>query len=111
MTFTEDCPEGRSQDLTCAEADDKIVIDRKKFKRVFSLLLSSVDGLSYVRHREIFLKSLRKLFFESVGLDDSGCVQARLLLEAYSDPVSPSLAELDSDLQEAFDLMREVNHD
>src|SRR4028118_660651 len=111
MTFTEDCPEGRSQDLTCAEADDKILVDRKKFRRVFSLLLSSVDELSYVRHREIFLKSLRKLFFESVGLDSLGCVQARLLLEAYSDPVFPTLAQLDSNLEEAFNVMREVNYD
>jgi hypothetical protein len=111
MTFTEDCPEGRSQDLTCVEADGKILVDRKKFKRVCSLLLSSVDELAYARHREIFLKSLRKLFFESVGLDDSGCVQARLLLEAYSDPVFPKLAQLDSNLEEAFNLIREVNHD
>ena len=111
MTFTDDSLCGRSQDLTCAEADDKIVIDRKKLKRVFSLLLSSVDELAYARHREIFLKSLRKLFFESVGLDDSGCVQARLLLEAYSDPVFPTLAQLDSNLEEAFNLMREVNYE
>jgi hypothetical protein len=111
MTFTDDSLCGRSQDLTCAEASDKILVDRKKFKRICSLLLSSVDELTYARHREIFLKSLRKLFFESVGLDDSGCAQARLLLEAYSDPVFPTLAQLDSNLEEAFNLMREVNYD
>jgi hypothetical protein len=46
-----------------------------------------------------------------VGLDNLGCVQARLLLEAYSDPVFPTLAQLDSNLEEAFNLMREVNYD
>jgi hypothetical protein len=111
MTFTDDCLNGRSQDLTCAEADDKILVDRKKFKRVCSLLISSVDELAYVRHREIFLKSLRKLFFESFGLDDSGCSQAVLLLEAYSEPVFPTLAKLDSNLGEAFELMRGIKDD
>jgi hypothetical protein len=111
MTLTEDCPDGRSQDLTCAELEDKIVVDRKKLKRVFSLLLSSVDELTNVRHREIFLKSLNRLFFETLGLDGSGCAQAALLLGAYFNHVSPSLAQLDRDLGEAFDLMREVNHD
>jgi hypothetical protein len=111
MTLTEDCPDGRSQDLTCAEANEKIVVDRKKFKRVFCLLLSSVDEVTNVRHREIFLKSLNRLFYEAVGLNNLASAQASLLLRAYVDYVSPSLAELNSNLEEAFDLMREVNHD
>jgi hypothetical protein len=111
MTLTEDCPDGRSQDLTCAEADGKIVVDRKMFKRVCSLLLSSVDEIVNARRREIFLKSLKNLFFEAVVLDDSGCAEASLLLEAYYEYVSPSLAQLDSDLKEAFDLVAEVEND
>jgi hypothetical protein len=111
MTSTEDCSQGQSQHLMFVETDDKIVIDRKIFERVFSVLISSTDELSYVRHREIFLKSLRNLFFESVGLDDSGCSQARLLLEAYSDPVFPTLAQLDSNLEEAYKLMQEVKYE
>ena len=111
MTFTEDCPDGRSQDLTCAEADDKILVDRKMFERVCSLLLSSVDEIANTRHREIFLRSLKNLFFEGVGLDDFGCAEASLLLEAYYKYVSPSLAQLDSDLKEAFDLVVGVKND
>jgi len=30
MTLTGDCPSGRSQDLTCAEADEKIVVFASK---------------------------------------------------------------------------------
>jgi hypothetical protein len=30
MTLTEDCFDGRSQDLTCAEADEKIVVSASK---------------------------------------------------------------------------------
>jgi len=74
------------------------------------LLLSIVDDLSYVRHREIFLKCLRKLFLDSVGLDDAGCTQAVLLLEAYSEPAFPALAQFDSNLEEALNLMREVRN-
>ena len=111
MTFTEDCPDGQSQDLTCADADEKIVIDRKMFKQVCSLLLSSVDEITNTRHREIFLKSLKNLFFEGVDMDGSGFAEASLLLEAYYDYVSPSLAQLDSNLKEAFDLVVGVKNE
>jgi hypothetical protein len=110
MTFSDGCPCGRSQHLT-SESNDKIVIDRKTFKRVFSLLQIGVDELTNARHREIFLDCLDTYLVESVVLDDSRCFQASLLLDAYYEYVPASLAQLGSNLQEAFELMRGVNHD
>jgi len=55
MTLPEDCSDGRSQDLTCAEADGKIVIDLKTFNQIFELISASVDEISNARRREIFL--------------------------------------------------------
>ena len=110
MTFTDDCPCGRSQFLTF-ESTDKIVIDRKTFKRVFSLLRCSVDELTNARHREIFLECLNSHLVETAFLDDSGCFQASLLLDAYYEYVPASLAQLSSNLQEAFELIHGFNHD
>lgn len=111
MTFTDDCPDGRSQDLTFAESNDKIVIDRKIFNQVFELMCSSVDEISDARRREIFLFSLDYHLTQSQVFDDSARIQASLLLDAYYDFVPVSLAQLDRNFQEAFELMRGVNHD
>jgi len=110
MTFSDDCPCGRSQFLTF-ESTDTIVVDRKTFNRVFSLLQCSVDILGNVRHREIFLDCLDNHLVESAFLDGSGCFQASLLLDAYCEYVPASLAQLGSNLREAFELIRGVNHD
>jgi hypothetical protein len=110
MTFTEDCPGGRSQFLTF-ESTDKIVIDRETFKRAFSLLCRSIDTLANVRHREVFLESLDKHLLESAELDDSDCFRATLLLDAYYEYVPASLALLGDNLQEAFELMRGVRNE
>jgi hypothetical protein len=58
MTFTEDCPDGRSQDLTCAEADDKIVIDKLLINKLTELLINSIYSVHISRRSEIFLTSL-----------------------------------------------------
>jgi len=110
MSHTDGCPGGRSQFLTF-ESTDKIVIDRKTFKRAFSLLQTSVDILANVRHREIFLDCLDSHLVETAFLDDSGCYQASLLLDAYYEYVPASLAQLGRNLQEAFELIRGFNHD
>jgi hypothetical protein len=111
MTFSDDCPCGRSQDLTFAESNDKIVIDRKIFNQVFELICSSVDEISNARRREIFLFSLDYHLTQSQVFDDSARIQASLLLDAYYDFVPVGLAELERNFQEACELMRGVNHD
>jgi hypothetical protein len=49
MTFTGDCPEGRSQDLTCAEADGKIVIDKMLVNKLTELLITSIYSVHISR--------------------------------------------------------------
>jgi len=38
MTFSDDCPCGRSQDLTFAESSDKFLVDRKTFEELLLLV-------------------------------------------------------------------------
>jgi hypothetical protein len=108
MTFTGDCPEGRSQDLTCAEADGKIVIDLKTFNQIFELISASVDEISNARRREIFLFSLEHHLTRSEIFDNVAQIEAALLLDAYYDFVPASLAELDRNFQEVWELMDKV---
>ncbi|MCC3530430.1 MAG: hypothetical protein JGK21_20525 [Microcoleus sp. PH2017_22_RUC_O_B] len=110
MALSDDCPCGRSQ-LFTFESRDKIVIDRETFKRVFSLVCRSVDTLANVRHREIFLDSLNNYLTESTELDDSDCFRGSLLLDAYYEYVPASLALLEDNLQEAFELIGGVERE
>jgi hypothetical protein len=57
MTFSDDCLCGRSQHLTFAESNDKIVIDRKTFEQLIALVGSYADELVNPRDCEIFLTS------------------------------------------------------
>jgi hypothetical protein len=108
MSHTDGCPCGRSQDLTCAESDEKIVIDLKTFNQIFELICSSVDEISNARRREIFLYSLDHHLTRCQNFDDSARIEAALLRDAYYDFVPVSLAELDRNFQEAWQLMEDA---
>jgi len=108
MTFSDDSLCGRSQDLTCAESDDKIVIDLKTFNQIFELISVSIDEINQARRREIFLYFLEYHLTRSESFDDSARIEAALLLDAYYDFVPVSLAELDRNFQEAWQLMEEA---
>jgi hypothetical protein len=108
MTLRQDCSEGRSQDLTCVESEEKIVIDLKTFNEIFELISVSIDEINQARRREIFLYSLEHHLTRSEKFDDSARIEAALLLEAYYDFVPVSLAELDRNFQEAWELMDKV---
>jgi hypothetical protein len=98
MTFSDGCPDGRSQHLTFAESNDKIVIDRKTFKQLFALLNSCVDELVNPRDCEIFLT------FLDTYLSESNSPEARkslLLLNYYRDIVPDALEEIAVRLEEA----------
>ena len=110
MPLSADCPCGRSQ-LFTFESNDKIVIDPKTFNRFFSLVRLSVDELRNARHCEIFLECLDTYLTESNFLDDADLFRASLLLDSYYEYVPASLALLDSNLQEAFEIMQAVKHD
>jgi hypothetical protein len=57
MTFTEDGPDGRSQDLTCAEADGKIVIDKMLVNKLTELLITSIYSVHTSRRAIIWCLS------------------------------------------------------
>ena len=108
MTFTKDSPNRRSQDLTCPESDGKIVIDLKTFNQIFELISVSIDEISQARRREIFLYSLEHHLTRSENFDDFPRIEAALLLDAYYDFVPASLAKLDRNFQEAWQLMEDA---
>lgn len=92
------------------DAGDQICISRETFQQIFSLINRSTGTLTDARYREVFLDCLDTYLVESVALDDGQCFQASLLLDAYYEYVPASLAEIARNLQEAFELMRAVNH-
>jgi hypothetical protein len=52
MTFTDDSLCGRSQDLTCAEANDKIIIDKLLVNKLTELWINSIYSIYVSRHWE-----------------------------------------------------------
>lgn len=107
MTFSEHCPCGQLQPVTPG-LGDIVAIDRQTFRQIFSLLNRSTDILATARHREIFLTCLDGYLSESVGLDDSQCFKASLLLDAWIEHVPASLAQLGDELEEARQIMHVI---
>jgi hypothetical protein len=111
MTFTEDCPDRRSQDLTCAEADGKIVIDKMLVNKLTELLITSIYSVHTSRRSEIFLTSLDMHLAEySISNKDDPArreftEKSELLLESYQEDVPKSLGKAESCLGEALDLI------
>jgi hypothetical protein len=111
MTLTEDCPDGRSQDLTCAEANGKIVIDKMLVNKLTELLITSIYNVHTSRRSEIFLTSLDMHLAEySISnKNDTACREftekSSLLLESYQEDVPKSLGKAESCLGEAIDLI------
>ena len=114
MTFTDDSLCGRSQDLTCAEANDKIVIDKLLVNKLTELLITSIYNVHTSRRSEIFLTSLdMHLAQDSISnKNDNGrrefTEKSTLLLESYQEDVPKSLGKAESCLGEALDLINLV---
>jgi hypothetical protein len=111
MTLTEDCPDGRSQDLTCAEADEKIVIDKMLVNKLTELLITSIYSVHTSRRCEIFLTSLDIHLAEDLISNKKEIVRSQfaekslLLLESYQKDVPKLLGKAESCLGEAIDLI------
>jgi hypothetical protein len=111
MTFIEDCPDGRSQDLTCAEADGKIVIDKMLVNKLTELLITSIYSVHTSRRSEIFLTSLDMHLAEDLITNKKEIVRSQfaekslLLLESYQKDVPKLLGKAESCLGEAIDLI------
>jgi hypothetical protein len=114
MTLREDCPDGRSQDLTCAGADGKIVIDKMLVNKLTELLITSIYSVHTSRRSEIFLTSLDMHLAQysiSNKNDKAGrefTEKSALLLESYQEDVPKSLGKAESCLAEALDLINLV---
>jgi len=111
MTFTDDSLCGRSQDLTCAEASDKIVIDKLLVNKLTELLITSIYNVHTSRRSEIFLTSLdMHLAQDSISNKNDKArreftEKSALLLESYQGDVPKSLGKAESCLGEAIDLI------
>jgi hypothetical protein len=114
MTFTDDSLCGRSQDLTCAEANDKIVIDKLLVNKLTELLITSIYNVHTSRRSEIFLTSL-DMHLAQDSISNKNDITRReftekstLLLESYQEDVPKSLGKAESCLGEALDLINLV---
>ncbi len=114
MTFTDDSLCGRSQDLTCAEANDKIVIDKLLVNKLTELLITSIYSVHISRRSEIFLTSL-DMHLAQYSISNKNDIARReftekssLLLESYQEDVPKSLGKAESCLGEALDLINLV---
>jgi len=114
MTLREDCLDGRSQDLTCAEADGKIVIDKMLVNKLTELLITSIYSVHTSRRSEIFLTSLDIHLAEDLISNKKEIVRSQfaekslLLLESYQKDVPKLLGKAESCLGEAIDLINLV---
>jgi hypothetical protein len=114
MTFTGDCPEGRSQDLTCAGADGKIVIDKMLVNKLTELLITSIYSVHSSRRSEIFLTSLDMHLSEDLVSNKKEIVRcdfaekSLLLLQSYQKDVPKMLGNAERSLGDAIDLINLV---
>jgi hypothetical protein len=104
MTIKNDCPAGRSQFLT-SESDDKIVVDRQTFKKLFLLLGRCANNLMMSRRNEIFLTSLKN-YLPDFETDEAS--KSLLLLGIWLDVVPEALEETAGWLDEAKEIMNVI---
>jgi hypothetical protein len=102
MTSLNDCPKGRSQFVTIA-SDDLIVIDRKTFKQVYTLIGKCADQMGCSRHCEIFLTSLNNYLSE---LDSPEASKSLLLLNTWLDVMPEEFGEIAGWLDDARGVMK-----
>ena len=104
MTFSDDCPCGRSQHLTFAESSDKFLVDRKTFEELLLLVGWCRTELVKSRFRDCdnFLTVLKTdRLSDSPETSDSLEIRtASLLLNYYHDIIPEALDEVGKQLDE-----------
>jgi len=98
MTFTEDSPSGRSQDLTFGELSGEFLVDRKTFNELLFLVGWCAKELIKARHRDC------DNFFTALDMshstdspetsDNLEIRKACLLLNYYHDIIPEALEEI-----------------
>ncbi len=103
MTFTEDCPTGRSQFLTCV-AEDTVILDRKTFEELYHLIGNCVDAITELQHTSVFIASARRCLLDTRNFQVVGSVEvgeAVLLIDTWFKTVPKSHKQMDGWLQQA----------
>ena len=105
MTFSDDCPCGRSQHLTFAESSGKFLIDRKTYELLLLLLELCATELIIYQYRDsnTFLVFLDN--YLSNDIPEASDSFAFLLLNHYRDSVPKALDKIDNRLQEAKEIL------
>ena len=109
MTFSDDCPDGRSQDLTFAESSDKFLVDRKTFEELLLVLGWCRRELIKSRNRDYdnFFAALDayKLNDSPETSDSLEVRKASLLLNYYHDIIPEALDEIQKRLDETKEIL------
>jgi hypothetical protein len=104
MTFSDDCPDGRSQHLTFAESSEKFLVDRKTFEELLLLVGWCKSELIESRFRDCdnFLAALKtcRLSDSPETSDSLEIRKASLLLNYYHDIIPEALDEVQKRLDE-----------
>ena len=109
MTFSDDCPCGRSQHLTFAESSEKFLVDRKTFEELLLLVNWCTDELVKSRFRDCdnFLTAL-----ENYRLSDSPETsesfeirKTTLLLNYYHDIIPEALDEVQNRMHKVGEIL------
>ena len=103
MTFSDDCPCGRSQDLTCVSSE-MVTLDRKTFEEIYGLIGNCVDAIADLQRCEIFITSTERCLMEMGNLGAANNAQLSkiiLLLESWLNVVPKSQSEMYRWLQSA----------
>ena len=109
MTFSDDCPCGRSQHLTFAESNEKFLVDRKTFEELLLLVGWCRRELLESRFRDCdnFLAALKtcRLSDSPETSDSLEIRKASLLLNYYHDIIPETLDEVQKRLDEAKEIL------
>jgi len=103
MTFTEDCPGGRSQDLTCVSSE-MVTLDRKTIDEIFGLIGECVDTITDLQPCEVFITSAKRCLLDTANIELASSVevtQAVLLMDSWLKVVPKSHEEMARWLQQA----------
>jgi len=103
MTFTDDCPKGRSQFLSLAPRE-MVSLDRQTLEKVLGLIVQCRRAIKNARHCEIFLTSLNHSLCEWSELElanEDEITKLQLLLNYWLDVVPDSLEEVEDWLGES----------
>jgi hypothetical protein len=101
-------PEGRSQKLT---SPNMVMLDRKTYQDLMSLIGRSIDTLQNIRHCEIIITSLDHHLSEMENKElgkSPEIAKALLLLQYWLDSVPESHAEIDGWLTNSFQTLQVV---